>query len=224
MCSRPVLLLGKYNSCFRPLWHRLRPVLLLELDTSVRAKKYKVRDEVLPWEEFSQANYRMLGAMRQQEWPDNRLKMVRDFWVTLETHFWCHDSSEYRRRALLVYQGRVRKDWHKMLGMADAFHLLPLNAGRLNDYHQELLDNAYVSKIEAIRVSTSSPPMCIPMLTFSHLSPILPLLLTCVFRISSPTHYPILMLYAGFSSTPIWITIRTRAYTTKTYHNTLAWP
>ena len=32
MCSRPVLLLGKYNSRFRPLWHRLRPVLLLELD------------------------------------------------------------------------------------------------------------------------------------------------------------------------------------------------
>ena len=34
MCSRPVLLLGKYNSRFCPLWHRLRPVLLLELDTS----------------------------------------------------------------------------------------------------------------------------------------------------------------------------------------------
>ena len=33
MCSRPVLLLGKYNSRFRPLWHQLRPVLLLELDT-----------------------------------------------------------------------------------------------------------------------------------------------------------------------------------------------
>ena len=32
MCSRPVLLLGKYNSRFCPLWHRLRPVLLLEPD------------------------------------------------------------------------------------------------------------------------------------------------------------------------------------------------
>ena len=32
MCSRPVLLLGKYNSHFRPLWHQLRPVLLLELE------------------------------------------------------------------------------------------------------------------------------------------------------------------------------------------------
>ena len=81
-----------------------------QTSASVRAKKYKVRDEALSWEEFSQANYRMLGAMCQQEWPDDRLKMVCDFWVALETHFWHHDSSEYRRRTLLVYQGRVRKD------------------------------------------------------------------------------------------------------------------
>ena len=81
--------------------------------------------------------------------------------------------------------------------MADAFRLLLLNAGRLNDYHQELLDNVYASKIEAIRVSTSSPPTCIPMLTFSHLSPILPLPLTCVFRISSSPRYPIPMPYTG---------------------------
>ena len=140
-----------------------------QTSTSVRAKKYKVKDKALSWEEFGQANYRMLGAMCQQEWPDDCLKMVCDFWVALETHFWRHNSSKYRRHTLLVYQGRVQKDWHKMLGTVDAFHLLPLNAGRLNDYHQELLDNAYMSKIEAIRVSTSSPPAHIPMLTFSHL-------------------------------------------------------
>ena len=195
-----------------------------QTSASIRAKKYKVRDEALSWEEFGQANYRMLGAMRQQEWPDDHLKMVRDFWVILETHFWRHNSSKYCRRALLVYQGRVRKDWHKTLGMVDTFRLLPLNASHLNDYHQELLDNAYASKIEAIQVSTSSPPMRIPMLTFSHLSSILPLLLTCIFHISSPPRYLILMPYVGFSSTPIWITIRTQAYATKTYHNALTWP
>ncbi|KAF8547080.1 hypothetical protein OG21DRAFT_1396951, partial [Imleria badia] len=61
-------------------------------------------DEHLSWEEFSQANYRMLNAMKQQEWPIDRIDMVRDFWVTLETHDWCHDLSEYRKRALLLYQ------------------------------------------------------------------------------------------------------------------------
>ena len=171
-----------------------------QTSTSVRAKKYKVKDKALSWEEFSQASYRMLNTMRQQEWPANRLKMIRDFWVALESHFWCHDSSEYQRRALLVYQGRIRKDWHKMLGTVDAFHLLPLNAGHLNDYHQEMLDNAYASKIEAICVSTSPTTLHTNTnLVTGYLHPInnFP---TCV---SFPTllsfHSPILMLYTGYS-------------------------
>ena len=52
----------------------------------------------------------------------------------------------------VVYQGRIWKDWHKVLGTTDTFHLLPLNTGHLNDYHQELLDNMYMSKIKVIHV------------------------------------------------------------------------
>ena len=76
--------------------------------------------------------------------------MVRDFWVALEMHDWCHDTSETRKRALLLYQGRVRRDWHKTLGTPDAFRLLPLRMDRLHEYHQELLDNAYAAKIEVL--------------------------------------------------------------------------
>ena len=72
-----------------------------QTSTSVRAKKYKVKDEALSWEEFSQASYRMLIAMQQQEWPVCHLKMIHDFWVALESHFWCHDSSEYHKHTLL---------------------------------------------------------------------------------------------------------------------------
>jgi len=89
--------------------------------------------------------------MRQQDWPAERLDMVRLFWLAIEGHEWRHDPSEYRKRALLLYQGRVRRDWHKTLGTLDAFRLLPLHVGRLNDYHQELLNNAYAAKIEAVR-------------------------------------------------------------------------
>ncbi|KAI9566674.1 hypothetical protein HD554DRAFT_1086031 [Boletus coccyginus] len=80
--------------------------------------------------------------------------MIGDFWVTIESHSWRHDPSKYRQRALLVYQGRIHKDWHKTLGTTDAFRLLPLHAGRLNEYHQELLDNVYATKIEAILSTT----------------------------------------------------------------------
>ena len=117
---------------------------------SAKAKKQKVRDEHLSWEEFSQANYRMVRAMTQQEWPEERVNMDHDFWITFETHAWRHDTSKYRKRALLLYQGRVRRDWHKTLGTSAAFRLLPLNEAWLNELHQELLDNAYAAKIDAV--------------------------------------------------------------------------
>ncbi|KIK71854.1 hypothetical protein PAXRUDRAFT_181726, partial [Paxillus rubicundulus Ve08.2h10] len=69
---------------------------------SIRAKECKVKDEHLTWEEFSQANYRMLNAMRQQDWPNECIVMIRDFWLALEGHEWRHDPSEYRKWALLV--------------------------------------------------------------------------------------------------------------------------
>ncbi|KAI9464837.1 hypothetical protein HD554DRAFT_2315777 [Boletus coccyginus] len=119
----------------------------------------------------------MLNTMCQQEWPADHLQMIRDFWVTIESHSWRHDPSKYRQRALLVYQGRIRKDWHKTLGTTDGFRLLPLHAGRLNKYHQELLDNAYATKIEAIRSNTIGTRAC----THAHV------LLTTPVRPASPS-------------------------------------
>ena len=92
----------------------------------------------------------MVGAMTQQEWPEERVNMVHDFWIAFETHAWRHDTSEYRKRALLLYQGRVRRDWHKTLRTSAAFRLLLLNEDRLNELHQELLNNTYAAKIDAV--------------------------------------------------------------------------
>ena len=125
---------------------------------SAKAKKHKVKDEHLSWEEFSQVGYRMIAAMRQQEWPKEQVNMVRNFWIAFETHTWRHDPSKYRKKALLLYQGRVCRDWHKTLGTSAAFCLLPLNEDRLNELHQELLDNATRPKLTRFQ-------WCVPSLT-----------------------------------------------------------
>ena len=95
----------------------------------------------------------MLNIMKQQEWPDDRVNIVKDFRVALETHnqHW-HDSSEYHKQALPLYQARICRDWYNTLGTADAFRLLPLHLGCLIEHHQgiETLDNAYAAKISAI--------------------------------------------------------------------------
>ena len=56
------------------------------------------------------------------------------------------------QQALLFYQDRVHRDWHKTLGMLDTFSLILLQVGSLNDYHQELLNNAYATKIKVVRM------------------------------------------------------------------------
>ena len=124
---------------------------------SAKAKKHKVKDEHLSWEEFSQAGYHMIAAMRQQEWPEEWVNMVRNFWIAFKTHTWRHNPSEYCKRALLLYQGRVRRDWHKTLRTSAAFRLLPLNEDRLNELHQELLDNAYAAKIDVVPTVRALP-------------------------------------------------------------------
>ncbi|KAF8836270.1 hypothetical protein BDN67DRAFT_1014839 [Paxillus ammoniavirescens] len=80
----------KYKNKFAPIPNRPLPTtsLLLPLQHALnklrkdgqrtnvpdgslaKAKKHKVRDEHLTWEEFSQANYCMIVAIKQQEWPD----------------------------------------------------------------------------------------------------------------------------------------------------------
>ncbi|KIK79783.1 hypothetical protein PAXRUDRAFT_160328 [Paxillus rubicundulus Ve08.2h10] len=76
-----------------------------QTSVSIRVKECKVKDEHLTWEEFSQVNYQMLNAMWQQDWPNEHIVMIRDFWLALEGHEWRHDPSEYRKQALLIYQG-----------------------------------------------------------------------------------------------------------------------
>ncbi|KIJ06741.1 hypothetical protein PAXINDRAFT_91553 [Paxillus involutus ATCC 200175] len=54
--------------------------------SSVKAKSSLVKDEDLTWEEFGQANFRMINAMRESEWPDECIWMHIDFWLSIETH------------------------------------------------------------------------------------------------------------------------------------------
>ena len=136
------------------------PLMLVQMDkgptfqsaTVAKVKKHRVKDKHLSWEEFSQANYCMLNTMKQQDWPEEWVAMVRDFWIALKLYQWRHNVSDSHKKALLLYQGKVCRGWHKTLSTTEAFHLLPLCMDHLQEYHQEILDNTYVEKIDAIQM------------------------------------------------------------------------
>ncbi|KIJ13892.1 hypothetical protein PAXINDRAFT_135503, partial [Paxillus involutus ATCC 200175] len=70
----------------------------------VKAKESPIKDDDLTWEEFTQAHRRMTTAMQECGWADERIQMLIDFWITIESSDWCHDGSSHSRQALLIYQ------------------------------------------------------------------------------------------------------------------------
>ncbi|KAN0078389.1 hypothetical protein V8E55_010446 [Tylopilus felleus] len=118
---------------------------------AVKSKDCKVHDEDLSWEEFSEANYRMLKAMRQQDWPNECTNMMCDFWLALEGHDFCHGECEYGKHALLLHQACVCKQWHQAIGTPDAFSLMPLSEYHLLAFQKKLRDAALNSQIETLR-------------------------------------------------------------------------
>jgi hypothetical protein len=193
-----------------------------QTSASVKAKKHKVKGEALSWEDFAEANYRMLNAMRHQDWPEEHLDMVRHFWLALEGQSWRHDPSEYRKCALLLYQGRVRRDWHKTLGTTDTFHLLPLQVERLNDYHQELLDNAYTTKIEAVRTVCNLLAIITTRLTWHNHYPSFATPSPSILPITPLPYHPIPMPHVG--TLPMWTTIGTTIGTWDHFINLFWYP
>ncbi|KAI6017846.1 hypothetical protein EDC04DRAFT_2576650 [Pisolithus marmoratus] len=47
-----------------------------------------IRDEDLSWEQFGEAAIRLINAMREHEWPEDRIQMHVTFWSALEEHPW----------------------------------------------------------------------------------------------------------------------------------------
>ncbi|KIJ62069.1 hypothetical protein HYDPIDRAFT_95128 [Hydnomerulius pinastri MD-312] len=62
---------------------------------SVKAKGCHVPDGSLSWEEFSEANHRMLAAMQDHDWVEDCIASFTTFWLALEAHHWRHDPCEF---------------------------------------------------------------------------------------------------------------------------------
>ncbi|KAG9310696.1 hypothetical protein JVU11DRAFT_9290 [Chiua virens] len=118
---------------------------------AVKAKACKVPDENLTWEEFSEATYCMLHWMTLQDRPRQRTDMTGKFWLALQGHTFRHGQCEYGKKALLVYQARIRRQWHQTIATPEVFSLMPLNEYRPITIQKELRDVAVNNQIETLR-------------------------------------------------------------------------
>ncbi|KAI6039391.1 hypothetical protein EDC04DRAFT_2603253 [Pisolithus marmoratus] len=63
---------------------------------TAQAKGSAMKDEDLSWEEFSEAVHHLATAMRENDWPEERIDSHIKFWLALKSHPWRHGICEIR--------------------------------------------------------------------------------------------------------------------------------
>ncbi|KAF8835960.1 hypothetical protein BDN67DRAFT_958557 [Paxillus ammoniavirescens] len=86
-----------------------------------------VADEDLSWEQFGEATPRMVLAMKNHDWPEDRVDMHIIFWSAIQTHPWRYSNNILDQRALITYQGEQRPRWHQTVGTNSAWSLSHIN-------------------------------------------------------------------------------------------------
>lgn len=84
---------------------------------SMTAKESKalIGDQFLSWEDFSIAALRMIEAMGRARWPNEKVKMMANFWSNLTVHPFRSSGKQLEKNTLLLYQSEQRKLWHQAI-------------------------------------------------------------------------------------------------------------
>ncbi|KAG1879385.1 hypothetical protein C8R48DRAFT_668231 [Suillus tomentosus] len=91
-------------------------------------------------EEFNEATLRMITAMKQQEWPEDRINMHISFWTALQNHRWRHATDLLKQRALLLYQSQQRRMWHLTAGGPHGWSIAELNQELILEAREEIFN------------------------------------------------------------------------------------
>ena len=129
-----------------------------------------VDDSDLAWDEFTQAAPRLVTAMQEAAWPQDRVDMFATFFGNLHLYSLGvnEGSAQATRRALLLYQSEQRKQWHvTILNPATACSLALLNMALLSRYSQRIT-TADHDRAEARRDARSVSPSLLLFVRFTN--------------------------------------------------------
>ena len=79
---------------------------------SSRTSSGVIEDRYILWEDFCQAAPRMIIAMEEADWPQERVAMLAKFWGNLQIHELQSSRDPLDQKTLIVYQAEQRRLWH----------------------------------------------------------------------------------------------------------------
>jgi hypothetical protein len=86
-------------------------------------------DKNILWEDFCQAAPRMIVAMEEAGWPQERVTMLAKFWGNLQVHELRSSRDPLDQKTLIVYQVEQRRLWHLAISSPQGAY----NLSRINE-------------------------------------------------------------------------------------------
>ncbi|KAF8802283.1 hypothetical protein BYT27DRAFT_7113339 [Phlegmacium glaucopus] len=129
-------------------------MVTLKSVSSLKASKNVVPDSELSFRQMSMAKNAFFPLMAKYQWSEKAINAFAQLFTQLELHPF--RQREFGEWALIIYQARVRREWHDQLKLGSAFNIGILNEDLLQSIYKELLDKAQLLSLN--EVSFPLPP------------------------------------------------------------------
>jgi hypothetical protein len=116
--------------------------------SSLKASKNVIPDAELSFRQVSMAKNTLIPLMTKFQWSEKAINAFAQLFTQLELH--PYRQREFGERALIIYQARVRREWHDQLKIGSAFNIGKLNDDLLQGIYKELLDKAQIRSLNEV--------------------------------------------------------------------------
>ncbi|KAF8805450.1 hypothetical protein BYT27DRAFT_7213323 [Phlegmacium glaucopus] len=127
-------------------------MVTLKSVSSLKAAKNVIPDNELSFRQMSMAKNAFIPLMTKFQWSEKAINAFAQFFTQLELH--PYRQREFGERALIIYQARVRREWHDQLRLGSAFNIGVINEDLLQSIYKEILDKAQLSSLNEVSFYT----------------------------------------------------------------------
>jgi len=121
------------------------------------------------------------------DWPQKHIQSITHFYFNLELDPMCACPND--ERVLIIYQAKVRRQWHDNLACGQGFNTTQINQKLLSMVAEEVWDTVRAEAIRMVSISRNFPLRCVlknfPPFLFPPLTPYLKRMTT-----TPPCHAP----------------------------------
>lgn len=116
--------------------------------SALKASKSVVQDVDLSWRQMEIAKTTLIQHITKCGWAQKAVTTLAQFFMNLEVHHFRQRA--YGEHALLIYQARVRRNWHDQLKLGKGFNIAIINETLLQAIHREIVDKKQAEALDEV--------------------------------------------------------------------------